>query len=163
MLADIALELTREPASAYPRCRKNGNTSVPSRVCTCGRDGCIARPTVDDVGNRRGAPDVTRRVVEPVRPDVARQPGTVAGVADHISPWQACYRSARLLGSKELRFVLSASGHIAALVNPPGNPKASYRVGGNEELDRDEWGCASRVAPRFVVARLCGVDGHPRR
>ena len=25
----------------------------------------------------------------------------VAGVADHISPWQACYRSARLLGSKE--------------------------------------------------------------
>ena len=32
-----------------------------------------------------------------------------------------------LLGS-EPRFVLSTSGHIAALVNPPGNPKASYRV-----------------------------------
>ena len=26
------------------------------------------------------------------------------------------------------RFVLSTSGHIAALVNPPGNPKASYQV-----------------------------------
>ena len=30
------------------------------------------------------------------------------GIADHISPWQACYRSARLLGSKDLRFVLSS-------------------------------------------------------
>ena len=48
----------------------------------------------------------------------------VAGIADHISPWQACYRSARLLGIKNLRFVLSSSGHIASLVNPPGNPKA---------------------------------------
>ncbi len=69
----------------------------------------------------------------------------VAGVADHISPWQACYRSARLLGSKELRFVLSTSGHIAALVNPPGNPKASYRVGGTDELDPDEWAAAAEV------------------
>ncbi|MDT5074032.1 MAG: poly[(R)-3-hydroxyalkanoate] polymerase subunit PhaC, partial [Mycobacterium sp.] len=48
----------------------------------------------------------------------------VAGVADHISPWQACYRSAQLLGSDNVRFVLSSSGHIASLVNPPGNAKA---------------------------------------
>ena len=49
----------------------------------------------------------------------------IAGIADHISPWQACYRSARLLGSKDLRLVLSSSGHIASLVNPPGNPRAT--------------------------------------
>jgi class II poly(R)-hydroxyalkanoic acid synthase len=63
----------------------------------------------------------------------------VAGIADHISPWQACYRSARLLGSKDLRFVLSSSGHIAALVNPPGNPRASFRVGGVDEIDPAAW------------------------
>ena len=63
----------------------------------------------------------------------------IAGVADHISPWQACYRSARLLGSKDLQFVLSTSGHIASLVNPPGNPKASYRVGATDERDPDRW------------------------
>jgi polyhydroxyalkanoate synthase len=63
----------------------------------------------------------------------------VAGIADHISPWQACYRSARLLGATNLRFVLSSSGHIAALVNPPGNPKASYRVGGVDEPDPAAW------------------------
>jgi polyhydroxyalkanoate synthase subunit PhaC len=63
----------------------------------------------------------------------------VAGIADHISPWQACYRSARLLGSKDLRFVLSSSGHIASLVNPPGNPRATYRVGGVDEADPSAW------------------------
>jgi polyhydroxyalkanoate synthase subunit PhaC len=63
----------------------------------------------------------------------------VAGISDHISPWQACYRSARLLGSENLRFVLSSSGHIAALVNPPGNPRASYRVGGVDEPDPAAW------------------------
>lgn len=85
----------------------------------------------------------------------------VAGVADHISPWQACYRSARLLGSKELRFVLSTSGHIAALVNPPGNPKASYRAGDTDEIDPDEWAAAAELHhdswwpdySRWLVAR----------
>ncbi len=63
----------------------------------------------------------------------------VSGIADHISPWQACYHSARMLGSKDLRFIMSTSGHIAALVNPPGNPKASYRVGNADERDPKRW------------------------
>ena len=64
----------------------------------------------------------------------------VAGISDHISPWQACYRSARLLGDPGVRFVLSSSGHIAALVNPPTNPKASYRVGPVADTpDPDDW------------------------
>jgi poly(3-hydroxyalkanoate) synthetase len=63
----------------------------------------------------------------------------VAGIADHISPWQACYRSARLLGVKNVRFVLSSSGHIASLVNPPGNPRARFQVGGVDEPDPAFW------------------------
>jgi polyhydroxyalkanoate synthase len=35
--------------------------------------------------------------------------------------------------------VLSSSGHIAALVNPPGNPRASYRAGGVDEPDPATW------------------------
>ena len=50
----------------------------------------------------------------------------VAGVTDHITPWKACYRTTQLLGSKNIDFVLSQSGHIQALLNPPGNPKAKY-------------------------------------
>ncbi|MDQ6896704.1 MAG: alpha/beta fold hydrolase [Actinomycetota bacterium] len=51
----------------------------------------------------------------------------VAGIADHICPWANCYRSVHLLGGRS-RFVLSTNGHIAALVNPPGNVKSSYRA-----------------------------------
>jgi polyhydroxyalkanoate synthase subunit PhaC len=63
----------------------------------------------------------------------------VAGISDHISPWPACYRSARLLSGTDLRFVLSSSGHIAALVNPPGSHKASYHVGSVGEHDPAAW------------------------
>lgn len=63
----------------------------------------------------------------------------IGGVADHISPWQATYRSARLLGSKDNRYVLSTSGHIAALVNPPGNPKASFRTSPVDAEDPQQW------------------------
>ena len=63
----------------------------------------------------------------------------VAGIDDHISPWQACYRSAQLLGSEHLRFVLSTSGHIASIINPPGNTKSTYRVGDSCETDPAQW------------------------
>jgi polyhydroxyalkanoate synthase len=51
----------------------------------------------------------------------------LAGIADHLCDWESCYRTAHLLGG-DTRFVLSTSGHIAAIVNPPGNPKAKYQV-----------------------------------
>ena len=62
----------------------------------------------------------------------------VAGVADHITPWQNCYRSIRLLGGKS-RFILSTSGHIAALVNPPGNQKARYQINESTPADPEDW------------------------
>jgi polyhydroxyalkanoate synthase len=62
----------------------------------------------------------------------------VAGIADHLTPWQNCYRSTQLLGG-DSRFVLSTSGHIAALVNPPGNPKASYQTNKANPADPQEW------------------------
>ena len=51
----------------------------------------------------------------------------VAGTSDHITPWQGCYDTARLFGSRS-RFVLCNSGHIQSLINPPGNPKAHFRA-----------------------------------
>ena len=49
----------------------------------------------------------------------------VAGITDHITPWQACYQSKNILRGK-IDFVLSSSGHIQSIVNPPTNPKAKY-------------------------------------
>lgn len=50
---------------------------------------------------------------------------SVAGINDHITPWDAVYRSTLLLGG-ERRFVLSNSGHVQSILNPPSNPKANY-------------------------------------
>jgi polyhydroxyalkanoate synthase subunit PhaC len=62
----------------------------------------------------------------------------VAGIADHITPWQNAHRTTQLLGSAP-RFVLSNSGHIAAMVNPPGNPKASFRTHDTDPEDAAAW------------------------
>jgi polyhydroxyalkanoate synthase subunit PhaC len=35
--------------------------------------------------------------------------------------------------------VLSNAGHIASLINPPGNPKASYLCGGTPGPDPEKW------------------------
>jgi polyhydroxyalkanoate synthase subunit PhaC len=61
-----------------------------------------------------------------------------AGIADHLCPWQSCYRTTQMLGG-ESRFVLSTSGHIASLVNPPGNPRATFQVAGSTPPDPQEW------------------------
>jgi poly(3-hydroxyalkanoate) synthetase len=62
----------------------------------------------------------------------------VAGVADHICPWQSCYATTQLLGG-QTRFVLSTAGHIAALVNPPSNPKSTYQTNDDNPPDPDAW------------------------
>ena len=63
----------------------------------------------------------------------------VAGIADHITPWQNCYRTTQLLGGSQ-RFVLSTSGHIAAIINPPSNKRASYRTAGSfTPPSAEEW------------------------
>lgn len=57
---------------------------------------------------------------------------------DHLTPWKGCYRTTQLLGG-DCTFVLSHAGHIASLVNPPGNPKASYYVGSRPGNDPEAW------------------------
>ena len=63
---------------------------------------------------------------------ITRDSYTIAGLTDHIVPWENAYRSAQLLGGSG-RFVLSTSGHIQALVNPPSaESRASYRVSADQ-------------------------------
>jgi polyhydroxyalkanoate synthase len=52
----------------------------------------------------------------------------VGGVTDHITPWKVAYKSACILGDNTT-FVLSNSGHLQSLLNPPTNKKASYTIG----------------------------------
>jgi class II poly(R)-hydroxyalkanoic acid synthase len=62
----------------------------------------------------------------------------VAGIADHLCPWQSCYRTTQLLGGP-VTFVLSTSGHIASMVNPPDNPKATFQLAEENPADPAAW------------------------
>ncbi len=57
---------------------------------------------------------------------------------DHLTPWTGCYRTTQLLSGPST-FVLSSSGHIQSLVNPPGNPKMFYYTGGEPGRDPEAW------------------------
>ncbi len=66
----------------------------------------------------------------------------LGGVTDHITPWKATYRSTKLFGSDDVTYVLSQSGHMQAILNPPGNPKAKYYVRNDGKplpATADEW------------------------
>ena len=69
---------------------------------------------------------------------VDRDTYLVAGITDHICPWQSCYRTTQLLSGRQ-RFVLSTSGHVAAMVNPPDNAKARYQIAKECPDDPQEW------------------------
>ncbi|MGQ0619956.1 MAG: alpha/beta fold hydrolase [Panacagrimonas sp.] len=68
----------------------------------------------------------------------------VAGRTDHITPWDACYKSVNLLGGPS-QFVLVNSGHIQTLVCPPGKGKASYQTAEVLPEDPHEWLAQSRA------------------
>jgi polyhydroxyalkanoate synthase subunit PhaC len=62
----------------------------------------------------------------------------VGAVSDHLVPWQSAYAATQIVGGNA-RFVLSRSGHIQALVNPPGNPKASFLLNPDNPADPQDW------------------------
>jgi polyhydroxyalkanoate synthase len=55
---------------------------------------------------------------------------------DHIAPWASAYAATHLLGGA-VRFVLTSSGHIAGIVNPPGSKRRHWV---NEDLPADAQG-----------------------
>ncbi|WP_431276080.1 alpha/beta fold hydrolase [Variovorax ureilyticus] len=57
--------------------------------------------------------------------DVACDSYIVAGRTDHITPWDGCYQTRRMLGGRS-EFVLTGSGHVQSIVTPPGGKKASF-------------------------------------
>lgn len=75
--------------------------------------------------------------------NVTNETYIVAGITDHITPWQGVYATTQLLGGP-VKFILSNSGHIQALLNPPGNPKASYFVNDVYPSDPEQWLAAAK-------------------
>jgi polyhydroxyalkanoate synthase len=67
----------------------------------------------------------------------------VSAMEDHIAPWKTTYAGAHLLGGKN-RFVLSGSGHIAGMVNPPSANKYGYWTNDKLPDQADDWFAAAK-------------------
>jgi poly[(R)-3-hydroxyalkanoate] polymerase subunit PhaC len=100
----------------------------------------------------------------------------LAAVDDHIVPWVSGYKTVQLLGGHN-RFVLSTSGHIAGIVNPPG-PKPKHWTNDTLPVDPQEWKdnavledgtwwedwatwIAERGGPKIAAPRQLGSKDHP--
>jgi polyhydroxyalkanoate synthase len=57
---------------------------------------------------------------------------------DHIAPWRATYAATRTYSGK-VRCVLSASGHIAGVINPPSAQKYGYWTNEMNPADPEDW------------------------
>ena len=67
----------------------------------------------------------------------------VSAMEDHIAPWKTTFAGPQILGG-ESRFVLSGSGHIAGIVNPPAANKYGYWTNEATAGSPDEWLAAAK-------------------
>ncbi|MEO1110230.1 MAG: class I poly(R)-hydroxyalkanoic acid synthase [Pseudomonadota bacterium] len=58
---------------------------------------------------------------------------------DHIAAWKDCYRGVQKMGSRSKTFVVSESGHIAGIVNPPSKKKYGHYTNPDLKSDADIW------------------------
>ena len=101
----------------------------------------------------------------------------VACETDHIAAWRSSYRGIQQMGSDDKTFLLSESGHIAGIVNPPSKKKYGHYTNADWPADPDDWKdgamfhagtwwfrwgewLAARSGP-MVKARKPGDSDHP--
>jgi polyhydroxyalkanoate synthase len=67
----------------------------------------------------------------------------ISALEDHIAPWKSTYAGARLLGG-DVKFILGRAGHVAGIINPPGERAYGHMVGPPPRAgNADEWLAAS--------------------
>ncbi len=65
---------------------------------------------------------------------------------DHIAPWKSTYAATQLI-TGPVRFALTASGHIAGVVNPPAANKYSFWTNPKTPKDPDAWVNGAQQTP----------------
>ena len=58
---------------------------------------------------------------------------------DHIAAWRDSYRGVQGMGSRSKQFILSQSGHIAGIINPPSKKKYGHFTNQDLTLSSDQW------------------------
>ncbi len=83
----------------------------------------------------RGELEIDGHRLDPGKVDIDTY--VLSAVDDHIVPWVSAYKTTQLFNG-ERRFVLSTSGHIAGIVNPP-RPKSMHWTNDALPADPQEW------------------------
>ncbi len=99
----------------------------------------------------------------------------IACKTDHIAAWKDCFRGVTKMASRNKTFILSESGHIAGIVNPPSKKKYGHYTNVDVKGEADDWLKAATFNegswwPRWeawlakrsgaqVPARIPGADG----
>ncbi len=93
-----------------------------------------------DLGHKNGLANKTLIVLgERLDLSEIRYPVYVmAGLTDHITPWQACYRNVHLFGG-DVEFVLTSQNHTQTISARPDNRHLRYWRGGDYPSDAQEW------------------------
>jgi len=125
--------LGREPPAFDLLCWNSDSTRMPRRMHSFYLRNMYLENRLREPGGitLAGVPIDLRRVRLPAF--------LLATQRDHIAPWRSCYRSARLLGGRRVRFVLGESGHIAGAMNPAGSGKYGYWTNRRLPAQPDEW------------------------
>lgn len=63
----------------------------------------------------------------------------VACETDHIAAWRGSFTGVKQMGSKEKNFIVSESGHIAGIINPPSKNKYGHYTNDGEMTTQDAW------------------------
>jgi len=63
----------------------------------------------------------------------------VACETDHIAAWKSSYEGIRQMAAKDKTFLLSESGHIAGIINPPSKKKYGHYTNPDVGLDPEDW------------------------
>jgi len=101
----------------------------------------------------------------------------IACETDHIAAWTSSYAGFRKMGSRSKTFMLSESGHIAGIINPPSKKKYGHYTNDDWPEAASDWlegatfhegswwprwgDWLARRSGRKVPARAPGGDGHP--
>lgn len=102
---------------------------------------------------------------------------SIACETDHIAAWKSCYNGFQKFGSRSKTFIMSESGHIAGIVNPPSKKKYGHYTNTDLKLPADEWlsgadfhegswwprweSWLSKKSGRMIAARIPGDSEHP--
>jgi polyhydroxyalkanoate synthase len=63
----------------------------------------------------------------------------IACETDHIAPWKASFKGIKQMGSKDKTFILSQSGHIAGIINPPAKGKYGHYTNEGPMGTPEDW------------------------